>query len=114
MDERLARDQEALRDAAARSAEGSSGREAPRPSASGAPQGPGPGMSGGKSRPPPNVKPRGPDPAEVLRAQLDALDTEAMLAALEKLPEAKREKAIAIASRYREQLFEQRERDLGR
>ncbi len=113
LEARLAREQDALRDAAARSAEGSPGREAPRPPQSaGAPQGP--GMGGGKSRPPPTVKPRGPDPAEVLRTQLDTLDTETMLSALELLPEAKREKAIEIASRYREQLFEQREREQGR
>ncbi|HET8725849.1 MAG TPA: hypothetical protein VFM53_16750 [Anaeromyxobacteraceae bacterium] len=115
LEARLARDQDALREAASRSSEASSGRDAPRPpQGGGAPQGAGPGMAGGKTRPAPSVKPRGPDPAEVLRTQLDTLDTEAMLAALELLPESKREKAVEIASRYREQLFEQREREQGR
>jgi hypothetical protein len=71
-------------------------------------------MSGGKSRPPPPSRNTGPTPAELLQQQLDALDTEAFLQAVEALPEARREKAIDVASRHREQIFEQREREKSR
>jgi hypothetical protein len=71
-------------------------------------------MSGGKTRPPPNVRTGATDQAVALEQRLDELDTEAFLKAVELLPEAQREKAIDVASRYREQLFEQREREKKR
>ncbi len=72
-------------------------------------------MSGGKSRPPPQIRLNsGPSAAEVLERQLDDLDTQAFLKAVDSLPEAQREKAVDVASRYREQLFEQREREKSR
>jgi hypothetical protein len=76
--------------------------------------GPGGGMGGAKSRPPPNVRSSAPSPAQVLEQRLDELDTQAFLKSVEMLPEPQREKAIEIASRYREQLFEQREREKNR
>jgi hypothetical protein len=108
--------------AAARAAAASSDDDAAKSAAAGArpsggkpgptitPTGPGGGVSGGKSKPPPPRR-GGPDPTEVLNQQLDVLDTEAFLKAIEPLPEAQREKAIEIASRYREQVYEQRERE---
>jgi hypothetical protein len=112
-DARLARDQEAARASQAHPEDAPS-TSAPTRSAPGpASGGPGGGMSGGKSRPSPTRK-TGPDPAELLQQQLDALDTEAFLMAMEALPEAQREKAIEVASRHREQVFEQREREKSR
>jgi hypothetical protein len=117
-DSRLARDQEAVRaaqphpeDAPSGAASGPPSSRPPGGSGTGpASGGPGGGMSGGKSRPPQPRK-SGPDPAAVLQQQLDALDTEAFLKAVDALPEAQREKAIEIASRHRELIFEQRERE---
>jgi hypothetical protein len=101
----LARDQDAARVAAAPPSE-----DAPPGGQGGKLQA---GPSGGKSRPVPRGR-SGPDPTEVLHQQLDTLDTEAFLKALETIPEAQREKAIALASRYREQVYEQREREKAR
>ena len=120
-DSRLARDQEAARAAQAHPEDAPSGAQAGPPSsrppsgsgAGPASGGPGGGMSGGKSRPPPTRK-SGPDPVDVLQQQLDALDTEAFLKAVDALPEAQRERAIEIASRHRELVFEQRERERSR
>jgi hypothetical protein len=116
-DSRLARDQEAARAAQAHPEDAPSSAPTGRPAggsgvgpASGSPTG---GMSGGKSRPSPARK-SGPDPADLLQQQLDVLDTEAFLKAIDALPEAQREKAIEIASRHRELVFEQRERDRSR
>lgn len=115
---RLVRDQAAAREEASRppaDASGSPGAP-PSPKATGAGGGgPGPGMSGGKTRPPPNIRTSsGSDTSRQLDQRLDELDTAAFLKAVELLPEAQREKAIDVASRYREQLFEQRERDKRR
>jgi hypothetical protein len=112
----LMRDQAAVRAAAASGDDDAKGAEAGarpsggKPGPTVTPTGPGGGMSGGKSKPPPPRR-GGPDPTEVLNQQLDVLDTEAFLKAIEPLPEAQREKAIEIASRYREQVYEQRERE---
>lgn len=106
----LARDQAALRAAAAASQEddGKKG-DAPLIRPTNKSGGPGGGGSGGKSKPPPR---RGaPDPVEQLNQQLDIMDSEAFLKAIENFPEAQREKAIEVASRYREQVYEQRERE---
>ena len=112
---RLQRDQEAARAEAAQAEEAPAASPAAgKPSApKGGGGGPG-GMSGGKTRPPPNIKASGPSAADLLQQRLDALDTEALLHAVESLPEAQRERAIEVASRYREQLFEQREREKSR
>lgn len=116
VDARLARDQEAARNTAAQAEEP---RQAPpQRSGQGAPSsgpgGPG-GMSGGKSRPPPQIRLNsGPSAAEILERQLDDLDTQALLKAVESMPEAQREKAVEVASIYRERLFEQREREKSR
>jgi hypothetical protein len=72
------------------------------------------GMSGGKSRPPPPSRSTGNASAELLQQRLDILDTEAFLKAIEALPEPRREKVIDVASRHREQVFEQREREKSR
>jgi len=112
-DARLAREQEAVRASQAHPEDAPSTPAPTRPPPGPASGGPGGGMSGGKSRPAPARK-TGPDPAELLQQQLDALDTEAFLKAVEALPEAQREKAIEIASRHREQVFEQREREKSR
>jgi hypothetical protein len=113
VDAKLARDQEAARSAAAH-AEDPKQAAPQRPTQGAAPPGPG-GMAGGKSRPPPQIRVNsGPSPAEVLERQLDDLDTQAFLQVVESLPEAQREKAVDVASRYREQLFEQREREKSR
>jgi hypothetical protein len=113
---RLVRDQAAAREAAAHPPEPSGPANAPPPpKATGAGGGgPGPGMSGGKTRPPPNIRSSGADQSLALEQRLDELDTEAFLKAVELLPEAQREKAVDVASRYREQLFEQREREKKR
>jgi len=119
---RLARDQGAAREEASHPPDPADGGRGAggsppqgKPSGGGPPGGgPGPGMSGGKTRPPPNVRPSAPDPAQALQQRLDELDTQAFLKAVELLPEAQREKAIDVASRYREQLFEQREREKRR
>ncbi len=76
--------------------------------------GPGSGMGGGKSRPAAPPRSSGPGPAELLEQQLDALDTEAFLEAVEALPEPQREKVTEVASRHREQVFEQREKEKSR
>ena len=76
--------------------------------------GPGGGMGGGKSRPVAPPRSPGPGPAGLLEQQLDALDTEAFLEAVEALPEPQREKVTEVASRHREQVFEQREREKSR
>ncbi len=109
---RLERQRQEAKDALAHPPEDrASSSPAQRPPQGGAtPQG-APGMPGGKSRPPPNVRPAAPDPAKVLQERLDELDTQAFLQAVEELPESKRERATAIAERYREQLFDQRERE---
>lgn len=117
-DARLLRDQEAARVAQPHPEDAPQGGPSERPPggskmgpASGGPVG---GMSGGKSRPPPPSRNTGPAPAELLQQRLDALDTEAFLKAVEALPEARREKVIDVASRHREQVFEQREREKSR
>lgn len=117
-DARLQRDQEAARTAQPHPEDAPQGGPGERPPGgsrvgptSGGPVG---GMSGGKSRPPPPSRNAGPTPAEQLQQRLDALDTEAFLKAIEALPEARREKVIDVASRHREQVFEQRERENSR
>jgi hypothetical protein len=75
---------------------------------------PGGGMPGGKPRPTPHLAASGPSQAQAIEQRLDELDTAAFLRAVELLPESRREKAIDIASRYREQLFEARERSKQR
>ena len=111
----LAREQDAVRTAAAVAAD-----DAPRVAPGGKPPSPqpsGPGspgaMSGGKVRPVTNRR-SGPDPAEVLAQQLDTLDAEAFLKVVETFPEPQREKAVDVASRYREQVYEHREREKAR
>ncbi len=105
----LARDQAALRAAAASQEDDGKKGDAPLIRPTNKSGGPGGGTSGGKSKPPPR---RGaPDPVEQLNQQLDVMDTEAFLKAIESFPEAQREKAIEVASRYREQVYEQRERE---
>ena len=121
-DAKLAREQEAARATQAHPEDAPTGNPAGKPpgrppGGSGpgpASGGPGGGMSGGKSRPPPPSRSSGPHPAELLEQQLDALDTQAFLAAVETLPEPQREKATEVASRHREQVFEQREREKAR
>ncbi len=90
------------------------GRPPGRSGAGPAGGGPGGGMGGGKSRPGAPPRSSGPGPAELLEQQLDALDTEAFLEAVEALPEPQREKVTEVASRHREQVFEQREREKSR
>jgi hypothetical protein len=70
-------------------------------------------MAGGKVRPPPPRSP-GPGPVDQLQQELDALDTQAFLKAVESLPEPQREKVTEVASRHRELVFEQREREKSR
>jgi hypothetical protein len=115
VDAKLARDQEAARSAAAHAEDPKQApQRPPQGSAAPGPGGPG-GMSGGKTRPPPQIRVNsGPSAAEILERQLDDLDTQAFLKVVESLPEAQREKAVDVASRYREQLFEQREREKSR
>jgi hypothetical protein len=92
---------------------GSAGSGAPPRGGAAPPQGGGL-MSGGKTRPSPSIAASKESPAQLLSQRLDELDTEAFLQAAELLPESKRERAIEIASRYRERLYEQREREGGR
>ena len=119
-DARLAREQDAARAARAHgeggpggdqpgSQPGPTGRKPGGPSSGG----PGGGASGGKGRPTPRA-PTGPSLAEQLEQELDALDTQAFLKALEGLPESQREKVTDVASRHRELVFEQRERERSR
>lgn len=105
-DATLMKEQQAARTAAATPPEDAKGGD-------GGGAGPKSAGAGGKSRPPP-PKRGAPDPEEILNQQLDILDSEAFLKAVEGMPEAQREKAIEIASRYREQVFEQREREKAR
>jgi hypothetical protein len=111
-DKQLLREQEAARAAAAAPPEEGN----PASATGGKPPSGAQGQAaagGAKSRPPPNRK-GGPDPAEALNQQLDGLDAEAFLKAIEGLPEPQREKAIEVGSRFREQLFEQREKERRR
>jgi hypothetical protein len=116
-DAKLARDQEAARAARARTEDVPPGSPPGRPpGGSGvgpASGGPGGGMSGGKVRP---VPPRSAaaSPVDQLQQELDALDTQAFLKAMEELPEPQREKVTEVASRHRELVFEQREREKSR
>jgi hypothetical protein len=117
-DAKLARDQETARATRARTDEVPPGGPPGRPPggsgvgpASGGPGGG--GMSGGKVRPAP-PRSAAPSPIDQLQQELDALDTEAFLKALEGLPEPQREKVTEVASRHRELVFEQREREKSR
>ena len=116
-DARLARDQEAARAARARAEDGPPGSPpSGPPGGSGvgpASGGPGGGAAAGKARP---LPPRnaGPSPASQLERELDALDTQAFLMAMEGLPGPQREKVTEVASRHRELVFEQREREKSR
>jgi hypothetical protein len=116
-DARLARDQEAARAALLRIDDGPPGSPPGRapggPGVGPASGGPGGGMAGGKVRPPP-PRSAGPSPADQLQQELDALDTQAFLKAVEGLPEPQREKVTEVASRHRELVFEQREREKSR
>jgi hypothetical protein len=120
-DARLAREQESAKAAQAHPEDAPPGNPGGMPSgkppggsgAGPASGGPG-GMGGGKSRPSTPPRRSGPSPAELLEQQLDALDTQAFLTVVETLPEPQREKAIEVASRHREQVFEQREREKSR
>ncbi len=122
-DARLAREQESAKAAQAHPEDApppgnqggmSSGRPPGGSGVGPASGGPGGGMAGGKSRPSAPPRRSGPSPAELLEQQLDALDTQAFLGVVEALPEPQREKAIEVASRHREQVFEQREREKSR
>ncbi len=121
-DARLAREQDAARAAQAHPVDappGSQGGDPPGMRSGGAGTGPasggpGGGKGGGRSRPTPPPRSSGPGPAEVLEQQLDALDTQAFLATVESLPDPQREKVTEVASRHREQVFEQRERERSR
>ena len=116
-DAKLARDQDAARAARTRAEDGPPGSPPGRPpGGSGvgpASGGPGGGTAGGKGRP---IPPRnaGPSPGSQLEQELDALDTQAFLKAMEGVPEPQREKVTEVASRHRELVFEQRERDKSR
>jgi hypothetical protein len=116
-DARLARDQESARAALVRIEDGPPGSPPGRapggPGAGPASGGPGGGMAGGKVRPAPPRSP-GPSPVDQLQQELDALDTQAFLKAVESLPEPQREKVTEVASRHRELVFEQREREKPR
>lgn len=113
-DARLARDQESARASQAHPEDAAQEAPPARPPG-GSKMGPsGGGAVGGKGRPPPPSRGSGPTPEELLQQRLDALDTEAFLKVIEALPEPQREKAIEVASRHREQVFEQRERDRSR
>jgi hypothetical protein len=116
-DARLARDQESARAALVRIEDGPPGSPPGRapggPGAGPASGGPGGGMAGGKVRPAPPRSP-GPSPVDRLQQELDALDTQAFLKAVESLPEPQREKVTEVASRHRELVFEQREREKPR
>jgi hypothetical protein len=108
---RLAREQQAAREELSRPPDGAA---PPGGSSAGPPGGARGGMAGAKTKPPPIVRGAAASPAQLLEKRLDDLDTQAFLRAVELLPEAQREQATEIASRYREQLFEQREREKGR
>ena len=110
---RLEREQQVAREELSHPPDAPAGSSAPPPGKSPG-GGPGGGMGGAKSRPAPNVRSSGPSQAQVLQQRLDELDTQAFLKSVEMLPEPQREKATEIASRYREQLFEQREREKNR
>jgi hypothetical protein len=116
-DARLARDQESARAALVRIEDGPPGSPPGRapggPGVGPASGGPGGGMAGGKVRSPPPRSP-GPSPVDQLQQELDALDTQAFLKAVESLPEPQREKVTEVASRHRELVFEQREREKPR
>jgi hypothetical protein len=103
---KLTRDQEAARDELSRLPVPPAGKPGAGPSGGGAP--------GGKPRPTLHVAGSVPSQARLIQQRLDELDTAAFLRAVELLPESRREKAIDIASRYREQLFETRERSKQR
>jgi len=117
-DARLLRDQEAARIAQAHPEDAPQSGPSERPPGGSkmGPAGGGPvgGGSGGKSRPPPQMRDAGAAQAEQLQQRLDVLDTEAFLKAIEAMPEPRREKVIDVASRHREQVFEQRERERSR
>jgi hypothetical protein len=121
-DARLAREQESAKAAQAHPEDAppgaQGGTQSGRPPGGSSPGpasgGPGGGMGGGKARPSAPPRRSGPSPAELLEQQLDALDTQAFLTVVEALPEPQREKAIEVASRHREQVFEQREREKSR
>jgi hypothetical protein len=121
-DARLAREQESAKAAQPHPEDAPPGNPGGMPSgkppggsgAGPASGGPGGGMGGGKSRPSAPPRRSGPGPAELLEQQLDALDTQAFLTAVMALPEPQREKAIEVASRHREQVFDQREREKAR
>ena len=110
---RLEREQQVAREELSHPPDAPAGPSAPPPGKSPG-GGPGGGMGGAKSRPAPNVRSSGPSQAQVLQQRLDELDTQAFLKSVAMLPEPQREKATEIASRYREQLFEQREREKNR
>ena len=110
---RLEREQQVAREELSHPPDAPAGSSAPPPGKSPG-GGPGGGMGGAKSRPAPTVRSSGPSQAQVLQQRLDELDTQAFLKSVEMLPEPQREKATEIASRYREQLFEQREREKNR
>jgi hypothetical protein len=115
-DARLVREQDAARASRAHTESAPAGAPPGRASggSAGGParEGPGGGMAGGKSRPPPRIP--GPAPVDQLQQELDFLDTQAFLKALEELPESQREKVTEVASRHREAVFEQREREKSR
>jgi hypothetical protein len=77
--------------------------------------GPG-GPPGARGRPPQDARAESRAQARALQQELDELDTQAFMEAVESLPLALREKATAIASRHRERVFEvrEKERDEGR
>jgi hypothetical protein len=102
----LTRDQQAAREELSHPPAAQAGKPGTGP--------PGGGAPGGKPRPTPHLAASGPSQAQAIERRLDELDTEAFLKAVELLPESRREKAIDIASRYREQLFETRERSKQR
>ena len=120
-DARLARDQDAARAARAHG-EGGPGGDQPGSQPGGHPEGspevrPAEGQAAARpaERGGPTPRPpTGPSPAEQLEQELDALDTQAFLKALEGLPESQREKVTDVASRHRELVFEQRERERSR
>jgi hypothetical protein len=98
----LTRDQQAAREELSHPPPAQAGKPGSGP--------PGGGMAGGKPRPTPHLAASGPSQAQAIEQRLDELDTAAFLKAVELLPESRREQAIDIASRFREQLFETRER----
>ncbi len=113
-DARLAREQEAARAAQPHPEDAPPDRAPAGPGPRPASGGPGAGMGGGKSRPAPPPRRSGPGPAELLEQELDALDTRAFLTVVESFHGPQREKVTEVASRHREQVFEQREREQSR